>query len=54
MREVGLPEAAALSHAQRQLQEVEGQPAHVGFPPPLLIILLQNVLWKGQKKVHSK
>jgi len=49
-KDVELPDVAAFSHAQRQLREVNGQPSHVGFPPPLLYFLLQNVLWKEQKK----
>lgn len=53
-KEVELPDAAALSHAQRQLREVVGQPSHVGFPPPPPYFLLQNVLWKEKKKVHGK
>lgn len=39
-REVELPDVAALSYAQRQLREVDRQPAHVGFPLPLLFLLL--------------
>lgn len=45
-KEVELSDVIALSHAQRQLQEVDGRPEHVGFPPPLLFFPLQNLLWK--------
>lgn len=43
-KEVELCDVTALSHTQRQLQEVDGRPEHVGFPPPLLFFPSQNLL----------
>lgn len=49
-KEVELSDVTALSHAQRQLQEVDGQPEHVVFLHLLCFSLCKIFYGKNEKK----